>query len=872
MIKFKGYIFLVLILNLLGCDFGNPTVSNNKINSVNSNNQVNVAIANDLQVANDRKIKRNRSQTNSDLVVDTLGAIPVTQAHKKYLFRISNHSSKNYHLETLRIGDDDSNVQLDSDNVEVSAHTCKNLMAHASCSVQLETKTLSSANQTLEMEFVNDQGDTTQVNQLIRLDNNANRMTGFMVNLDDVNQVITTDGDYSLSVPVLLTENFTQIKALNGSLICSGNGFKKGNSCSYLVSGHALADNTLVGLELIGYQGNTKLDTGITNILVRAAAQANLVLSHGAELDPQSSHQSAEIMLHNTGTASATISNITVDAPLQIKANQCPAQLTADSSCKIIVKLANPSEQLLIKPSVPLIITYSSNNQTQQVGTNIYIKPQTTSAAALTLSNIQGGLTNTLLGNTSTHTIKIQNSGSIALNAININFSPKNGVSLFFPSVGVNGCPSSGKNISLAPNQSCTFQLKYTYNGGAAPNAVAQVVISGKAANGTSFRTNYITNYSGINDANLLSIDPIANLTVLANSTATVKSPFTLRNNLPEIPLTLNFLFLSSSISPLNIVAESCTNGTKLNTAKPSCSGVIQYGPQAPVQSSSAQLSVKFQAENANREREIKSNQFKVEARSDYLPLITTKFAIGDDKPLRFRGKGTVDDPYDFLALSWRYPLTLIYTFTNEGSAPAKNFRIQNLDETYIYFNSSPNSCGLDDGSVLLPGASCTLTATIASKNFLKLRAIPGIVSLKLPIIYSYGDQPNASYLIQDYELTRHIQFTRDWLNASYSYPSAVSPANNAWNLSITGSVDIDSAITDVEKNISVTLTPEGDVLRQATVSPCMVNYPNTSCVARIAFPQTNYISGWYFFNMKGRANWTSNENAIYQNVEVELK
>ncbi len=870
MVKFKSCVYLGLILILLGCEFGSPAMTNNKVASAYANSQAELTTVNNL--INHRQLKQSRLNSSSDLIVDALGVLPVTQANKKYLFRVNNHSSKNYHLETLRIGDDEGKFQLDSNNLEVSGYTCKNLMAHASCSIQLETKTLSSADQTLEMEFEDDEGDTTQVNEPIRLNNNANQMNGFIIDLDDLNQVVTADGNYSLSIPVLLTENFTQIKVLNGSLICSGNGFKKGNSCSYLVSGHALADNTLVGLGLTAYQGNTKLDSGVINILVRATAQANLILTHGAEIDPQSSHKSTEIMLHNTGTASATITKLEVEAPLEIKANQCPNSLAADSSCKIILKLVNSSEQLAIKPSVPLRVTYSSNNQKQEVGTNVYIKPQTTSAAALKLSNIQGDLTNTLLGQTSTQTVKIQNSGSVNLNAININFSAKNGISLSFPAVGNGGCPSSGKDINLTPNQFCTFQLKYTYSGGAAPNAVAQVVISGKS-NNTLFKTNYITNYSGINDANLLSIEPIANLTVLANSTASAKASFTLKNNLPEIPLTLNSLSLTSSIAKLNIVAESCKAGMKLNTATPSCSGVIQYGPQAPVQSNSdIRLSVKFQAENGSKVREIKSNQFQAEAKNDYLPLITTKFAIGDNKPLRFRGKGTANDPYDFLALYWRYPLTLIYTFTNEGSAPAKNFRILNLDETYIYFNSSPNSCGLDAGSELMPGATCTLSATIASKNFLKLRAIPGIVSLKLPLIYSYGDQLNDSYLIQDYDLTRYIQFSRDWLNATYAYPLAISPANNAWNLSITATVDIDSAITEVEKNISVTLIPEGYVLGPATVTPCRVNFPNTSCVAKIAFPQTNYAPGQYIFNMKGQENWTSEENALYQTINVNLR
>ncbi len=855
---------------MFGCEFGKPNPSNK---------QVDVAISNNLQGANDLPVtealqsKRSLFRNNGDLAVDALGVLPVTQAHKKYLFRVSNHSSKNYHLETLRIGNGEGNSKLDNDKVEVSGYTCSNLMAHASCSIQLETKTLSSADQILEMEFEDDEGDTTQVNQPIRLNNNANQMNGFIIDLDEVNQVVTADGDYSLSIPVLFTESFTQIKALNGNLICSGNGFKKGNSCSYLVSGHALADNTLVALQLTAYQGNTKLDSGVTNILVRAAVQANLVLSHGAEIDPQSMHKNTEIFVHNTGTAPATITNVTVDPLLQIQTNECPNSLAADSSCKIILKLANSSAQLSIKPSVPLIVTYSSNNQTQQVGTNIYIKPQTTSAAALTLSNIQGGLTNTLLGQTKIQTVKIQNSGSVTLNSLNINFSPKNGVSLSFPAVG-NGCPSSGKDINLTPNQFCTFQLKYTYNGGPAPNAVAQVVISGKVANSnTSFKTNYITNYSGINDANLLSIDPIANLTVLANSTASAKSRFTLKNNLPEIPLTLNSLSLTSSIPKLNIVAGSCTNGMKLNTATPSCSGVIQYGPQAPVQSSSVRLNVKFQAENGGSAREVKSNQFKAEARNDYLPLITTSFAIGNNKPLRFRGKGTVDDPYDFLALYWRYPLTLIYTFTNEGSAPAKNFRILNLNESYIDFYSSPNSCGLDDGSELMPGASCVLTATIASKKLLGLKATPGIFSLKLPIIYSYSDQLNDSHLIQDYELTRYIQFTRDWLNASYSYPSEISSVNGVWSLSIIGTVDIDSAISDDEDNITVTLSPEGRAVTDgALATSCTVTLPQTSCVATVDFYDGSHSPGEYIFNMKGRANWTSEENAVYQKIKVDLK
>ena len=857
MYKFNGFIYLSIMMILLGCEFGKPNQSNSTVSSLNSN-----ALAKTSHST--RSIFRN----NGDLIVDALGEIPVSKEYRKYLFHVSNHSSNNYHLQTLRIGDDKNDYYLSSENLEVIGYACKNLMAHASCSIQLQAKTLTSADQILEMEFKNDKDDITQVNEPIRLSNNTNLMNGFRVDLDDINQVVTTDGDYSMSIPVLLTESFTQIKALNGSLICSGNDFKKGNGCSYLVRGHALMDNTLVALQLTGYQGTTKLDSGVTNILVRVSVQANLILSHGAEIDPQSSDKSTEITVHNTGIANAIITDIQIESPLQIQTNECPTSLAAESSCKIKLKLANyASEQFTLKPSIPLIVKYLSNDQPQQVGTSIYIKPVVTPDAALTFSNIKGGLTNTLLGTETTQTVKIQNSGGVTLNLIKINLSNRVGLSLVFPTRGDGGCSPSSQ--SLESNESCIFQLKYRYNGGLVTNNVAQVVISGIAKN-LPFRTNYITNYSGISDANLLSIDPIANLTVLANSSSIAKSLFTLRNNLPEIPLILNSVSLTSSIPQLTIVAESCKDGVKLDTAMPFCSGLVQYGsPPSSQLASGIQLNAKFKAENSNSIREVKSNKFTAEAKNDYLPLITTKFAIGDDKPLRFSGKGTANEPYDFLALAWRHQLTLIYTFTNEGSAPVRNFKFRNLDKTYIDFTASPNSCGLDDGIELKPGDSCQLTATVASESFLKMRrAIPGVISLKLPVSYSYGDDLNGSYLIEDYDLTRYIQFRRDWLNVIYSYPSVIYPANNAWDLSITGTVDIDSAITDLEGNSNVTLTP---IVSHATVTACSVIFPNTNCVAKVSFSQLSHIYGDQIFSMRGLAGWTSHENAVLQTVKVNL-
>lgn len=183
--------------------------------------------------------------------LDQLGVLPASDSSKtSYLLSLTNYGSEQYTLKSVRIIDLDTGK--DSNSVSVVTNACSTIAGNDSCSIQLTPHVLQSTDVNLEVKITDTFGISTRLVQLIRISSNLNTSHGGIVMLNDVKRIITEDGNYSLSIPVVLGEDYDSIKAINGSLFCNTYEYQKGSSCTYHVSGKIFGRRAAISTRLEG--------------------------------------------------------------------------------------------------------------------------------------------------------------------------------------------------------------------------------------------------------------------------------------------------------------------------------------------------------------------------------------------------------------------------------------------------------------------------------------------------------------------------------------------------------------------------------------------------------------------------------------------
>jgi hypothetical protein len=649
--------------------------------------------------------------------LDQLGVLPASNSSAaSYLLQLTNYSKDKYTLDSVRVIDLDTGK--DSKLVSVASQACSTVSANGSCSIQLTPHTSRSADVKLEVNLKDKLGAITTLVQLIRISGELSINSGGIVMLNDVDRVITEDGNYSLSIPVILGESYDDIKASNGSLVCNTTGYQKGSSCTYRVSGKVSGASAVVSTRLEGIKAGKTATVQEANTKVEVAKGAHLLLSHGARIDhPESS---TEITVYNSGNIQATSIAASVEANSGLEiiaaaANNCEATLVANDTCKVKVKIKGSNNG-----QAPVKIAYKDGTTDNTVQTNVRYKVAA-ATAGVTFTESSNNLANAIIGGkTREATITVKNTGNRTLEGISYYLAPAGSSGLTVVKGAENGCNLAG--ATLAANESCSLSVKYTPT---APQAskVINLVLNSKYTdqNGQSHAllSSHGLNYSAAKaiSGNLVwsLISGKTNLVIVTDGLDSELATWELKNtlaadeNLPAKALNVGLVTPSAidglTVAPVDTKACPLTNSSIAGNS--SCQYRVSYGPTRVTQSAIG-VDLKAAYNFYGGITESSSANFAVASSAAPQPRIEVGVVISGTP---VTGDGSQAAPWSFNAYHDK-TISLTYTFSNTGSLKAEKF---NVDIGNLPQGSALKNTDCPNGAVaseLGLGAKCTAIIT----------------------------------------------------------------------------------------------------------------------------------------------------------------
>ena len=766
------------------------------------------------------------TETKRPLFMDELGVVPTKGS---YLININNLSAKNYTLDSIKITDAKGNDQ--SSLLAVSGQMCERLVANGSCSLEFSPHTATAVTLLLTANLRDNKNELHQVQQIVRISDKLGSDSGISF-ATEFDEVVTEKGDYRVTIPVILNEDFDKVEAFNGSLLCEAGNFKKGSTCTYHISGHALSDNTLVSANISGYRNGSLVAEQTNNLDVRIAAMPFLVLSQDVSLNANGESE-ASIVVYNDGNKEATAITYTHTLPGGVIIPGNCATIPASSMCTIKVKAKSETHG-----SGRVTATYDMPSR--KVGTNISYTGTTNAGAQIIGA---GSLENTLINNNATTTITITNIGKNNLSDFAASLvNSGNGMQV---DSGSSTCPTI-----LIPGTSCSLIVKY-FPTQAQSNAEASIVVTakykGEQGQINSYVTRHTISYSAINPKNVLTISSPINMSIIANesqiSTQAIKI---IRTYTGVLPLRLNGIDFNKSVRALSFVAAGkggCTSTITLSNESPSCDVVLKYGTvssSTPITESGIVVNVTYTVSGTSER--LASSQFSVQAHPA-AAKIELKSIESSGTPLKLTGKGTSGEPYNFVALSRGQVLKLSYTFKNTGNIAATNVNIgtgfEGIEFPYGVEVAS-NTCGRGIGAATIklePNAECKLVLNIPDEVIFNdiAHANNGLPiqngKVQLPLSINYTDINGAH---TSSEASKYISFSRNWAGVKY-VTKTVTKTNNAWHVVLKAIVEPVLA-SYYPINISILQTANSHLDKAINVKGCTIKATDSKTCEDLSF------------------------------------
>lgn len=828
-----------------------------------------------------KSLDENNLNNVRPLFFDSMGVIPVDAAQNSlYILHLNNISDKEYTLESISVSDTGMNNASKSNAfklVGVSGTMCGTLAAKGSCSIQITPRSGGkSADVLLSAKMRSADGDERVVNQIIRMSRKVGG-TGGISFKNDISELVADNGNYGISLPVLLTKDYENIKATNGNLSCNGEGFSKGTSCTLTIRGKALADKTVVATELTGYQNGKVVETVSATSLVRTNDKADLLLSHGAEIlaDNARVDKTAMISVFNNGGLDASNLEKILSANSKLKlvgggSDTCGSSLSAGSACYFEVSAAsdlNGEDSVTVKyadGATPVVNRLSATN-VSYVAQNADIRLEVQSSA--------GSLENTLVGTTATQTITVTNKGN--RNVDKLNFSRPAAIGVSIVPAATNGC-----GTTLAKTKSCVMEVKYQPTGTQTKNQML-VSISAQYLSGAGttmlHRQSFLMPYSALDaaDINFLSMitEDTADLSISVSRTgaaATASAAYAIKNtsstsNGYAAKLTSDPKF-DKTIAGLaidNSVADNCKTGAEIAAGK-SCAFKVNYGP---VTADQAKTEVGLSADYginglAGVTKSVSANKFNVTAQTN-LAIIQTSVSVSGDG---VTGSGTSDDHYKFTALSDK-KVKLSYTLKNTGNeAGSLVIKTSYLPTGVEVLSSSTCANGATSALSIAADNSCSLDLLIPKTSMFNnpvdiINPAVTFGQFELPLVYSLDGK--------DYNgIKQYIDFDRNWAKASYEIDSITSTDT-------THLVKIKATINPVSATYPISIKlrdKQAEMLEGATISECSVSQAGEVCMISAEFPRDKYFAGdEVLFDLGALGSGMDPKDTVYGRIAVTI-
>lgn len=776
-----------------------------------------------------------------------LGVLPASDSGSaSYLIQLTNYGQDKYTLESARILD--LGTGKDSKLVSVVSQACGVIAANGSCSIQLTPHTLQSADVKLEVHVKDEKGSIKKLVQIVRIDSELNAKRGGIVMLNDVSRIVTEDGNYSLSIPVVLGENYDEVKASNGNLFCNTPGYQKGNSCTYLVNGKIVGSSAVVSTRLEGTRAGKTETIQDANTKVEVAKGAHLLLSSGVKI--MYPEVSTYITMFNSGNTEATdiLSSIQNNAGLQLdvaESSPCGTELAANDYCKIKVNVAG-----VINGQSPVTVAYKDNGADYTAITNVSYTVAN-AMAGVQLIGKSNNLANAIVsGKVREALIEVENTGNRELVGVNYYLAPSGRAGLKLEPAAIDGCDLSG-NATLALGAKCNLSVKYTPTAAEAGKSI-NLVLNSKYKDEYQQEHSLVSLYGLVYSADAVSaanleLTKISGndiLFILTDGRAQESATWSLRNtlaadeNLPasDVNIVLDPTTIDGlTISPLKPV--ECPLGTASIAGGSSCEYVVNYGP---TKQATAITNVTLKASYSLAGKGLSnSDVFKVQADERPKISVSVEASDGGNSSVVFNGNGSQATPWTVLGSSNNFMLVK-YVFSNVGNFPAERFNVDvgNLPRGFALEQTNCN-IGTDFIESFNPGESCEATFKTPVFDFAPNLQNSNLnsASLKIDVPYSYIYDGSV---YSDHSDSKYVNFSRLWTSVSHSGQIS-SITNDAYEFEVVTNI---SPIKDSRVSYPITVTPTlKNPIAGVVLKPCTIDSENqVSCINKISLPKDLFV------------------------------
>lgn len=824
------------------------------------------------------------------IALDQISVLPVaTGANPVYLMRVNNFTTDAYDLISVKVTDMDEKKDK-SGILKVTAPVGAKVPANTSVMLNLEPKTNKSTDLLLTVQVKKMGGGTETLRQIIRLSDSVKSPTG-IASYNDLGTIVTADNNYGLAVPFVLEKDFTNVKSINGEVNCKGQQYTKGNSCTLLVKGKLLGDSRYVNTDIVGYIGDKEVTRSNGGSTVRFAQEGNLLISHGVSIRSANGTDVADIILYNNGTADATVASIEAalgnNSKLVINGGGCLSgngNISPGRSCNIVVSAQSDTSSF---EGINVGYTASSN---KNVSTTVLYHGITNGVTLV--PSITGSLLDTIVRDSKTVTITLDNYGSAALTGMDIRV-PASLSRLF--AIENNQCGTA----TLGVGQNCTFQVKYNPEQ-ETPISTLDINIQGKYAN-SNMIYHYGVPYSAIPATDALSMEEEpgsgtdffipANSTIIRTQNFIIKNQasqtpsatlgdFTSRTIIQSTPATAPVGFADANILVDNSILVSngvnpCATNNQTLAAQEMCRFAISYGnntgglPEHTL--NKVTLNVPFSIptvtglfvqspvlsffSTTGPLVNIDSADIRVFS-SDGTATNTMMFPDLSPFTLNRAANGLSNSPYSFVPKDANSYFAITYTLRNLSTTEAaNNFNVGNL-----HYLGEIITQGLTDGTnTVVPATTCPYGISVRSLD----PTDSCIISLKLPrrevtqgninnasvnqfLRDSIEIAPELSYTNANNEVmvhrsgsfNRYFNYDRSWVNLDIVSDNANAQYNrniNLWEITYTVSLrnfplaSVSEANIDVKVDTSSNITTS-DLNNGNQLSNCTLSATTSTC------------------------------------------
>lgn len=803
------------------------------------------------------------------IALDQISVLPVaTGANPVYLMRVNNFTTDAYDLISVKVTDMDEKKDK-SGILKVTAPVGAKVPANTSVMLNLEPKTNKSTDLLLTVQVKKMGGGTETLRQIIRLSDSVKSPTG-IASYNDLGTIVTADNNYGLAVPFVLEKDFTNVKSINGEVNCKGQQYTKGNSCTLLVKGKLLGDSRYVNTDIVGYIGDKEVTRSNGGSTVRFAQEGNLLISHGVSIRSANGTDVEDIILYNNGTADATVASIEAalgnNSKLVINGGGCfSGDISPGRSCNIVVSAQSDTSSF---EGINVGYTASSN---KNVSTTVLYHGITNNGVTL-VPSITGSLLDTIVRDSKTVTITLDNHGSAALTGMDIRV-PANLSRLF--TIENNQC----RTATLGAGQNCTFQVKYNPEQ-ETPISTLDINIQGKYAN-SNMIYHYGVPYSAIPATDALSMEEEpgsgTDFFIPANSTIIRTQNFIIKNQASQTPSAILGDFTSRTITQstpataptgfadANILVDNsilvpngvnpCATNNQTLAAQEMCRFAISYGNNTGGLPEHALNKVTFNVpfsiptvtglfvqspelsffSTTGPLVNIDSADIRVFS-SDGTATNTMMFPDLSPFTLNTAADGLSNNPYSFVPKDVNSYFAITYTLRNISTTEAaNNFNVGNL-----HYLGEIIKADLTDanGNILVPATNCPYDIRVGSLAPTTGRCT---ISLKLPRHEITQDSitdssvneflrvdrieiaPELSYTNANNEVmvhrsgsfNRYFNYDRSWVNLDIVSGNANAQYNrtsNLWEITYTVSLRNFPLASVSEANIDVKVDTSSNI------------------------------------------------------------